>query len=102
VDVGAAFKGHARNSEDAAGTREGGKGVTTAMPNTDAAVRSAKPREKMFKLDDSGGLQVTTARGKPFPHTQDNSGFGLAGLRRKRRWSHLKSHWHGNIGLLRR
>jgi integrase len=36
------------------------------MPLTDVAVRSAKPREKMFKLSDSGGLylQVTTTGGK--------------------------------------
>jgi hypothetical protein len=35
------------------------------MPLTDVAVRSAKPREKMFKLSDSGGLylQVTTTGG---------------------------------------
>jgi hypothetical protein len=36
------------------------------MPLTDVAVRSAKSREKMFKLSDSGGLylQVITRGGK--------------------------------------
>src|SRR5690349_21265699 len=42
------------------------KELPPAMPLTDVAVRSAKPREKMFKLSDSGGLylQVTTTGGK--------------------------------------
>ena len=51
------------------------------MPLTDTAIRSAKPKDKTFKLFDGGGLylEVNPSGGKWFLTSLDYVGIGYGG-----------------------